>query len=126
VTARHSTQTLPQPQGGALSDGTYLLTDVVYYGMADDGPDSSQFKGLLVVSAGGTALQAINQGLPEAERRYGAAMSASGTNIMSTLTCRDGQTMTGVPPAPRPYTATANEIRLWDENGKVKVYTKQP
>jgi hypothetical protein len=113
------------PAGGRIEDGTYVLT-----ALRVGGPGSIVFLALRLqitirISGGGTVAErlvsAALAGMTPPEQRDRQALSVSGTNLTTTPLCPTGGAVDVTP-----YTATENELRLFEPNpSAVLVLTRQ-
>lgn len=97
----------PSPAGGAITDGTYVLSTVTLYtgpGGSTIAPNGT-FSGVIQIS-GSRMLQvgAING----AEQRYVSTFTTSGTSISTTDTCPTPKSAT------LSFSATATGLRIYD------------
>lgn len=110
-------QTLPQ--GGALADGTYLLTKRTTTG---DLPDENvPARITLRVSERGTTLEWISDRDGEDDRRTYRLLSA-GTVLSLSRICPEPAR----PPSPFGYTATPTQLLIFGDAGEVSTYSRVP
>jgi hypothetical protein len=117
---------MPTPRGlvGATSvaDGVYFRTAVTYYEQADNGPDSSQFQGMIIIS--GNTVRQWNRPLPDPESHFDGTFQVNGTNLIITAVCP--AQMIGMT-QPLPFTYENGVFKNYDMNGKKEsVFTRQP
>jgi hypothetical protein len=97
----------PMPAGGAISDGTYVLTALTAYTGVGGPTGSLWLTASEVQTISGTTMQQDGK-INGQESRYTTRISTSGATISTSDTC----------PSPRMathgYTATATNLRIYD------------
>jgi hypothetical protein len=105
ITSTCANGVAPQPTGGPIIDGTYVLTAMTFYG----GCQTVSFAETVVLSA--ETVQAVASlsaaGLTRANERF----TISGTNLLESHTCPNSDTAT------TPYSATPNTLLLFSSGG---------
>jgi hypothetical protein len=114
VTGTCGTGAQPQGSGGTIAAGTYFLTGQARY--IDSGCSPDSFQSVMLVTAGCMQRVDVSQGTTLAEN---SAFTTSGAELTRTSTCG------GSLPAAT-YTATDQELVIFDEGGSVTTWTKQP
>lgn len=117
---------LPEPLGGPVQSGVYDLTAYQGYTYSTDLPDdvylgfSAQNSGVIAFGSDGT-FRAIQSDATSASAFTGQ-FSTSGVELTLLYVCP-----AGISEAPRPYTATASTVHLYDGIGaREYVFTRRP
>ena len=109
TSARMLSDPYPQPEGGAIVDGTYYMT-------ADDHYPGSEFTGTftfayaLVVT--GSTWQVASIDGADSQSTATLTVSTSGTSIAAAFSCSTAGAMPGFPPFPAEFTATPSRLVL--------------
>lgn len=123
VQVQQLAQDPPQPQGGAIADGTYTLTDLSIY-TGSGGPTGATGSARITVQIAGGIIQVASDSTPTTQT---VSLTTSGTTFVATDTCPDTKVTHGS------FTATATTLLIVldggaDDAGKrtvVETYTKQ-
>ena len=107
---------LPPPEGGPLVDGIYDATTQVSYGEFDLGTVTGEFRRAVRVRDGGAALDMFTLPIGGSPQSSTFSVVVLGSDLELTTVCPN----TGgasVPLPLLPYTATAGQLNLYDDNG---------
>src|SRR5690606_34793114 len=108
--------TYPTPAGGTIADGTY---DLVRFEVYSPATADDHVRARRMVVSGDTIVSIMADDGGEAEI-IGGTFTTSGTDLQISLECPAEAAVT------LPYTATATELWLFDEDEpNVQVYEKQ-
>ena len=104
----------PMGTGGAIADGTYVLTARTLY-TADGGCVAGMFESTMQVT--GHCVERVDR-LGQADVTRNMTFETNGTTLLRVPTC--GAKLPGAT-----YTATATDLTIFDQGGAVTVWTKQ-
>ncbi len=109
-------ETYPTPMGGTIQDGVYFLTSFNVYSPAQADDHSRAW----LIEIAGNKIATVNVSDNDPRRLPAGTFTTSGSTLTLQLTCPGAMSKS------LPYTATANEIRLFDtDEPNMQVYTKQ-
>jgi hypothetical protein len=123
VTGQQVAQDPPQPQGGAIADGTYTLTDFSIY-TGPSGPTGASGSTRITVQIAAGTLEVASDSKPSTMT---VSLVTSGTTFTATDTCPDANVTHGS------FSATPTKLLIFLDGGTddagqrtvIETYTKQ-